>query len=75
MKKLISGMFSSVPDAQLLLATTGYDEDAPENALDKFSEDGGDISLDHAEINSSAATIGAASYHEASNNNPDESVS
>jgi hypothetical protein len=75
MKKLISGMFSSVPDAQLLLATTGYDEDAPENALDKFSEDGGDSSLDRAEINSSIATTDAASHHQASNNNPDESLS
>ena len=53
MKELISGMFSSVPDAQLLLATTGYDEDAPENSTDKFSDNGSDNRLTRAEINSS----------------------
>ena len=61
MKKLISGMFSSVPDAQLLLATTGYDEDAPENA---------------PEINSSIVSrtkANEASYHET--NDLDDSLS
>lgn len=78
MKKLISGMFSSVPDAQLLLATTGYDEDAPENATDKFSDNGSDNSLTRAEINSSidsTATTKETSYHEAINKDLDDSLS
>lgn len=78
MKKLISGMFSSVPDAQLLLATTGYDEDAPENTTDKFSDNGGDNSLTRAEINSSIvskATANEASYREAMEQGLDDSLS
>lgn len=78
MKKLISGMFSSVPDAQLLLATTGYDEDAPENETDKFSDNGSDSSLTRAEINSSidsTATTKETSYHEAINKDLDDSLS
>lgn len=53
MKKLIPGMFSSVPDAQLLLATSGYNEDAPENATDKLSDVAGAAGQDRTEINSS----------------------
>lgn len=51
MKKLISGMFSSVPDAQLLLATTGYDEEAPENAVDKFDQVDSTSSLNQTKSN------------------------
>ncbi|MDF2568689.1 MAG: hypothetical protein K0R55_293 [Sporomusa sp.] len=53
MKKLIPGMFSSVTDAELILATSGYDDEAPENVTDKFSDNGGDNSLTSAEVNSS----------------------
>ncbi|WP_371375339.1 hypothetical protein [Sporomusa aerivorans] len=39
MPKLISGMFSSVSDAQLIIAAHAYDdEDTLENATDKFSD-------------------------------------
>ncbi|WP_371364779.1 hypothetical protein SRRS_53530 [Sporomusa rhizae] len=41
MKKLISGMFSSVSDAELFLATLAYDDDddAPESVTeDKFAD-------------------------------------
>lgn len=53
MKELIPGMFSSVSDAELLLAMSAYDEDASENVTDKFSEDGSDNSQTGADINSS----------------------
>lgn len=53
MKKLISGMFSSVPDAQLMLATSGYEEDAPEDASDKFGGSGTDPRPNRTETNSS----------------------
>lgn len=78
MKKLISGMFSSVPDAQLLLATTGYDEDTPENATDKFSDNGEANSLTRAEANPSIIsknTTTEASYQAASNTGPDDALS
>lgn len=68
MKKLIPGMFSSVTDAELILATTGYSDDAPENETDKFSDNAGDNSLSRAEINSSissTATANEASYRKA----------
>ncbi len=68
MKKLIPGMFSSVTDAELILATTGYDDDAPENETDKFSDNAGDNSLSRAEINSSIiseATANETSYRKA----------
>ncbi len=76
MKKLISGMFSSVPDAQLLLATIGDDEDTPANAPDKFSDTGENTSLNRAEINPSIAAGIAAnttSYQEAIDNDLESS--
>ena len=73
MKKLISGMFSSVPDAQLLLATSGYEEDVPEDAPDKFVGDGLESGQNRTETNSSAAA--AAPTGTSANNNFDESIS
>ena len=61
MKQLISGMFSSVPDAQLLLATSGYEEDAPEDASDKFGDAGLDPGQNRTETNSSAAIAATGS--------------
>lgn len=77
MKKLIPGMFSSVSDAELFIATNGYDDTAPENVTDKFSDNGGDNSLTRAEINSSIvskATANEASYREAMNEGLDDSL-
>jgi hypothetical protein len=77
MKKLISGMFSSVPDAQLLLATTGYDEVAPENATDKLSDNGRDNSQTRTEVTSSIVsntTTNEASDREAMNKALDDSL-
>ncbi len=38
MPKLISGMFSSIPDAQLIIAANAYaEEDTPETATDGFN--------------------------------------
>ncbi|HWR42040.1 hypothetical protein [Sporomusa sp.] len=77
MRKLIPGMFSSVTDAELILATSGYDDDAPENETDKFSDNGGDNSLSGAEINSSIvskATANEASYRDAMEEGLDDSL-
>ncbi|SMD09039.1 hypothetical protein [Sporomusa malonica] len=77
MKKLIPGMFSSVTDAELILATSGYDDEAPENVTDKFSDNGGDNSLPRAEINSSIvskATANEASYRAAMEEGLDDSL-
>jgi len=73
MKKLVSGMFSSVPDAQLLLATSGYEEEAPENAPDMFSASGLEAGQNRTEINSSAAA--SSQPNETTNNTIDESLS
>ncbi len=52
MKKLISGMFSSVSDAELFLAAHAYDDDAPESVTeDKFADYDQD-DLTRAEIES-----------------------
>lgn len=67
MKKLIPGMFSSITDAELILATNGYEDTAPENETDKFSDTGGESSLTRAEVNSSIvskATANQAAYQD-----------
>lgn len=71
MKKLISGMFSSVSDAELVLATHAYDDDddTPESATDKFDDYSQD-DLTRAGIDSlnvPQATAGEASYQDATN--------
>ncbi|MBP2636451.1 MAG: hypothetical protein H6Q72_2358 [Firmicutes bacterium] len=71
MKNLISGMFSSVPDAQLLIATSGYEEDAPEDASDKFGGSGTDPSPNRTETNSSIDTPAGSPV----NSSLDESIS
>lgn len=53
MKKLIPGMFSSISDAELMIATNGYDDTAAENVTNKFSDNGGNNSLNRTEVNSS----------------------
>ncbi len=76
MKKLIPGMFSSVTDAELILATSGYEDTAPENVTDKFSDIDGDNSLTRAESNSSIvskANANEAAYQDATNQGFDDS--
>ncbi|WP_425059343.1 hypothetical protein SCACP_40270 [Sporomusa carbonis] len=52
MKKLIAGMFSSVPDAELFTALGGQFDPVPENVTDTFSND----SLARGEANSPMAS-------------------
>ena len=55
MKKLIAGMFSSIPDAQLLLAAADYETTSPENTTANNSN------LPPTEMNPAAAANPAVS--------------
>lgn len=79
MKQLIPGMFSSVTDAELIIATSGYDDTQSENLADKFSDNDDDslTTATPAEINSSIvtkSTTNNTTYGSAINKEPEDSL-
>lgn len=67
-KKIVNGMFSSIPDAEFYIKAIGDNflekPHTPENTTDKFSDNAGDNALTRAEINESIVSDTTANEHE-----------